>query len=607
LVQWLIMGFWRLALAVLGLQLVVPATSHATGLDWSVALFSDRGEYVGQHEQRAYHPGNATLTTGAATNELWIKVEQASGLGFRIDLAAPSGEQLAVGRYDGAQRVPFQRPGHPGLAISGEGRGCNTVVGSFEIKELVKGPDDSVERLWLLYEHHCEGDPPALFGEVRIGMPPDAGAGAVTPALVRWPRAEIGRPSTRVPVTFVADSATAIDSVALAGPDAERFLVEDDCSGNALEPGEACQVWVEPERLAQAGEFDATLTLTETGGAMHATQLAATAAATLTSMQLWSDWDDWVGMGGTFDVSSEDASFRVGTNGTTLYILPSDYETSVSWHLTFSAPAGERIGPGHYEHVAMWGFPEGPDPGMSVGAGGCNTITGEFTVHELTFDPWSGRVSAADVTFEQHCNGAAAALRGSVRFQASDLATRDFGPLQTHKPPDDPPIDPPVEPPVDPPVNPSVDPPLDPVLPPQGSSPLPSPPSMLPLAPAPAVVAAPSRRFCHSRTFARDHILLGTEIGDRLRGSNAMDLLYARGGDDRVVARAGDDCVNGGPGADTIHGGQGADVLLGGPGTDLLVGGPGRDRINCGPGRDVARAAPGDSVLDCERVIAVAP
>lgn len=606
------MGHWRLALLVVVLQLVVPATSSATGLDWSVALFSDRGEFVGQHEQHIYRPGNATLTIGAATDVLRLKVEQPSGLGFSIDLAAPAGEQLTVGRYDGAERVPFQRPGHPGLTIDGEGRGCSSVVGSFEIKELVKGPDDSVERLWLLYEHHCEGDPPALFGEVRIGMPPDAGGGGVAPALVRWPKAEVNRLSTRVSVTFVADSATTIDSVALGGPDAERFLLDDDCSAIALAAGDSCQVWVQPERLAQAGEVDASLTLTETGGVAHTTQLAATAVATLTRMQLWSDWDDWVGMGDTVDVSSEDASFRVGGDGTTLYILPSGYETSVGWHAIFSAPAGETIGPGHYEGVVLRGYPPGADPGMDVGAGiACNTITGEFTVHELTFDPWSGRINAADVTFEQHCNGAAPALRGSVRFQASDLATRDFSPLQTHKPPDDPPTDPPDEPPVDSPVEPPVvsrvDPPLIPMPAPPGPAPLPSPPSALPLAPVPPVVVASNRRLCRSRTFARDHVVRGTGHGDRLRGSDAMDLLYAEAGDDRVVGRAGGDCIDGGRGADTILGGRGADVLLGGPGADLLVGGPGRDRIDCGLGRDVARAAPGDSVLNCERVIAVAP
>jgi hypothetical protein len=53
--------------------------------------------------------------------------------------------------------------------------------------------DGSVERLWVVYEQHCEGAIPALFGGVRLGMPYD---GPSTPAYSSWIRPTATDPSS---------------------------------------------------------------------------------------------------------------------------------------------------------------------------------------------------------------------------------------------------------------------------------------------------------------------------------------------------------------------------------------------------------------------------
>jgi hypothetical protein len=44
-------------------------------------------------------------------------------------------------------------------------------------------------------------------------------------------------------------------------------------------------------------------------------------------------------------------------------------------------------------------------------------LTGQFTIREITFDP-AGAVTALFATYEQHCEGAAPALRGTIRYFA---------------------------------------------------------------------------------------------------------------------------------------------------------------------------------------------
>src|SRR5262249_55614763 len=49
----------------------------------------------------------------------------------------------------------------------------------------------------------------------------------------------------------------------------------------------------------------------------------------------------------------------------------------------------------------------------------CTTVTGSFTVTEVKFDFTGTDLLAFAATFEQHCDGAGAALIGEIRYNAS--------------------------------------------------------------------------------------------------------------------------------------------------------------------------------------------
>ncbi len=65
-----------------------------------------------------------------------------------------------------AERWPFQSPARPGLDVSGEGRGCNTLSGRFVVRDVAYGPGGDVQRFAADFEQHCEEGPRALTGSM---------------------------------------------------------------------------------------------------------------------------------------------------------------------------------------------------------------------------------------------------------------------------------------------------------------------------------------------------------------------------------------------------------------------------------------------------------
>jgi hypothetical protein len=102
----------------------------------------------------------------------------------------------------------------------------------------------------------------------------------------------------------------------------------------------------------------------------------------------------------------------------------------------------------------------------------------------------------------------------------------------------------------------------------------------------------------------RGNQIVGTQIGDRLRGGKKKDVICGKGGSDRINGKRGNDRLIGGGGKktrDRLNGGAGNDLLRGQGGKDVLKGGAGRDRLIGGGGRDVCFVGPEDVARGCER------
>lgn len=73
---------------------------------------------------------------------------------------------LAVGVYEGAQRFPFNDPGHPGLDFTDTGAGFNTLDGRFQIYDLVRNAQGIITSFAASFEI---SEPPAPITSPLVG------------------------------------------------------------------------------------------------------------------------------------------------------------------------------------------------------------------------------------------------------------------------------------------------------------------------------------------------------------------------------------------------------------------------------------------------------
>ena len=138
----------------------------------SMWLTGDGLDYITQGLTYSYNDGDGTtftatsLDTGVSVN---ISVIGPSfSYHWYLDFEAPNGQQLAPGFYPFATRYPFNDPDVPGLSVFGQFRGCNILGGEFTVNEASFGPNGEVLALDVSFIQHCEGQPPAAWGYIKI-------------------------------------------------------------------------------------------------------------------------------------------------------------------------------------------------------------------------------------------------------------------------------------------------------------------------------------------------------------------------------------------------------------------------------------------------------
>jgi hypothetical protein len=156
----------RLLLAAGSLWLVAATTASAQ----STLVFSgDEGDYISQGQTWSYTEG---VQGTASSDQRVVSISVWTDTWWNLEFAAPEGAQLLPGVYEAATRYPFNEAYEPGLSLSGDGRGCNTLTGRFEVHEAEYGPFGYLVKFHASFEQHCEGGQTAAYGEVVINNPP---------------------------------------------------------------------------------------------------------------------------------------------------------------------------------------------------------------------------------------------------------------------------------------------------------------------------------------------------------------------------------------------------------------------------------------------------
>ena len=388
------------------------ASAAAYSGPWSVTMSREAG---GANLQ--FDDTNAVLTNSSTSSLVKLSVSGgANGSSFDLEFQAPNEATMAAGWYPDAQRYPFQDAGRPGMSVTVGSSGCNEVTGSFEVRE-VAWSSGKLTKLWLLYEHHCEGGEKADFGEIRFGMP--TASVDVEPHAVHWPDTYPAAQSTVVPVLVRqrGTSVGSISAVALEGAHPQDFAIRsDECTGQSLDEGQSCLVNV---RFAprSPGPRTAVLRITTNTGALRV-PLDGYGIPGTTDWSMQSDSGDYIGGGRTYHYTT--ATDLVTFAGSRTRVSGGvDAANGESWGGTFVPAQGDILVQGNtYPNAHRYLF-SGTGAGMDVdGEGrGCNKLVGDFTVDQVGFTS-TGALDRLDLTFEQHCEEQTPALHGRLRYRA---------------------------------------------------------------------------------------------------------------------------------------------------------------------------------------------
>ena len=196
--------------------------------DVSIELVSDPGDYIGQGQTYSYDDSNADIRfTRNYDNGITVSIRNLPGSPhdwWTLNLAAPGNAEIQPRVYEAATRFPFQGIDEPGLSFSGNGRGCNTLTGRFEVFAVEYDGGGEVTALSANFEQHCEDATPALRGSIVFNTIPPVGATAVGQTLSR----------------VVCRNRTTGQRVVVSAP--EGKIVDCKALGLDIRPGDIVQV-----------------------------------------------------------------------------------------------------------------------------------------------------------------------------------------------------------------------------------------------------------------------------------------------------------------------------------------------------------------------------
>jgi hypothetical protein len=163
------------------------------------------------------------------------------------------------------------------------------------------------------------------------------------------------------------------------------------------------------------GTFGASATVRRGGRVIDRCRLRTSrwyAKVPAVRIQMTSEGGSYIVPAGSYDYRTPD--LPVTGSGTRKVM----FFSAEGYSFDFSAPRGRTLRPGRFAGATRYPFSISDGvPGIDVhGNGrGCNTVTGEFTVQSSRFDR-RGKLISARLTFEHHCEGGPAAIRGTINF-----------------------------------------------------------------------------------------------------------------------------------------------------------------------------------------------
>ena len=228
-----------LVLVVTGAGVLGVAKPAIAALPGSVseAFFdSTAGDYLGQGQELWF----STVTYEGLRGGYPTFIVGSGPGSYQVWLAAPAGQPLVPGTYEGAQRFDTRAPGHPGIDVFGgtQGSGCNTESARFVVDDATYDGAGNVLSFSARFEDHCEGQAPALFGALSYNSTADFRGRTVLANTLDF----TGNPTRTLTITNDGPSSDTPRGFAVTGGSAAEFSVKANTCTGPLGANAACQV-----------------------------------------------------------------------------------------------------------------------------------------------------------------------------------------------------------------------------------------------------------------------------------------------------------------------------------------------------------------------------
>ena len=388
---------------------------------------------LGGSLHQLFVPGNAAIDlSGDATAGFAVTVSGGtSSKAFTISMSPATGQTLAVGSYVAGR---FASAARAGFDIMGDTGGCTSVFAKVNLRALELDVNGDVSSVWLTYEHHCDGSARSLIGEVRINQPIADGDIVLANAALQFPEGYPGVTTRTAPVWVVNTSAAPVDvtSATITGDNAADFTIGANACTATLDPGQLCSIDVD-FLPAAAGPSTASLDLVDTSAvAVHSASLGGSGTPGSTAFYVRGQYGIGSDNGNNQNAQALALDLTPAVSGFTVTgadaATPDGVDlsfTSATHQLTLSLypPTASQLSAGTTYTGATTSSTRGTGPGLSFTADGstCSTVTGQFTVVDVAFEP-SGGLTRLAAYFSQTC-GPGAPVHGWVTYHAGTAMT----------------------------------------------------------------------------------------------------------------------------------------------------------------------------------------
>lgn len=143
-----------------------PSPQHAAG---ALAIDGKSGEYVtGGRPFRFVSPPSVFLINELSPRRIALEIDDGPGAPWLVSFDAGDGGRFSVRDYPNAQRFDMGNSAHPGIEISGNGHGCNSVAGSFTVTGAEYAASGALSRVKMNFTQLCDDVRIPLTGSLDL-------------------------------------------------------------------------------------------------------------------------------------------------------------------------------------------------------------------------------------------------------------------------------------------------------------------------------------------------------------------------------------------------------------------------------------------------------